>query len=80
MDKIILLTKAEYSKLKGHTKNPKRNNLVCRCCKLRFVIGDILLKDSGNYIHQSCESKYRFDIPDSIIEPGEEDNFFIIKK
>ena len=79
MDKIILLTKSEYTKLKCHIKNPRKNNSVCPCCGIPFKIGDILIKDCTTYIHKSCQSKYRFDI---LEEPTEEelDNFFIIRE
>jgi hypothetical protein len=57
----------------------RQDCIICPVCKIPLKENDVIVKDNRSYIHKDCFSKYRYDIPDSVIEPGEEDSFFIIK-
>ena len=80
-DKELILTPRMYVMLKAkHKTGSKRNSLICSSCKIPFKVNDLILRCSESYIHKKCLDRFRFDVPDSVIKPGEEDNFFIIKE
>jgi len=78
----FVLSKKRLKILKVHAKLRKyrQDCIICPVCKVPIKENDVIIKDNRCYIHKNCYSQYRLDIPDTIIEPGEEDSFFTIIK
>jgi ssDNA-binding Zn-finger/Zn-ribbon topoisomerase 1 len=76
----FVLSKNKLKILQVHAKlrKYKQDSVICPVCHKALQTNDVIIKDNRSYIHRSCYSKYRYDIPDTEATDEELENFFTI--